>query len=73
MNKSVTALCFVVGFCTLLSAQQTKVGVLLLAHGGAAEWNARVMDVAKTVDATRPTEVALGMASRQPSRPPSTA
>jgi hypothetical protein len=64
MNKSLTALCFVVGFSTLLSAQQTEVGVLLLAHGGAAEWNARVMDVAKTVDATRPTEVALGMASR---------
>jgi hypothetical protein len=39
-------------------------GILLLAHGGADEWNQRVIDLAKTVDATQPTEVAFGMASR---------
>ena len=47
------------------SAQgQEKTGVLLLAHGGAAQWNERVVAVAKSVDETRPTEVAFGMASR---------
>jgi len=44
------------------SAGQT--GVLLLAHGGATQWNERVAAVAKAVDATQPTEVAFGMASR---------
>jgi len=41
-----------------------KTGVLLLAHGGAAQWNERVNAVAKSVDASQPTEVAFGMASR---------
>ena len=39
-------------------------GVLLLAHGGQPQWNERVLAVAKAVDATQPTEVAFGMASR---------
>lgn len=39
-------------------------GVLLLAHGGSAEWNSRVRDLAAKVDQTRPTEVAFGMATR---------
>jgi sirohydrochlorin ferrochelatase len=39
-------------------------GVLLLAHGGQPEWNERVLDVARQVDARQPTEVAFGMASR---------
>lgn len=39
-------------------------GVLLLAHGGSPEWNARVTDLAGQVDKTRPTEVAFGMATR---------
>lgn len=39
-------------------------GVLLLAHGGQPQWNERVVAVAKAVDATQPTEVAFGMASR---------
>jgi len=42
----------------------SRPGVLLLAHGGKAEWNERVLDVAKRVDDSRPTEVAFGMASR---------
>ena len=46
-------------------AQPTaKRGVLLLAHGGAAQWNERVNAVASTVDVAQPTEVAFGMASR---------
>src|SRR5688572_2062367 len=39
-------------------------GVLLLAHGGSAEWNRRVTELAARVDRTRPTEVAFGMATR---------
>ena len=39
-------------------------GILLLAHGGSAEWNGRVTDLAAKVNATRPTEVAFGMATR---------
>ena len=39
-------------------------GILLLAHGGSAEWNSRVTALAATVNATRPTEVAFGMAAR---------
>jgi sirohydrochlorin cobaltochelatase len=39
-------------------------GILLLAHGGRAEWNAHVLALAEKVDRTRPTEVAFGMATR---------
>lgn len=39
-------------------------GILLLAHGGSKEWNARVLDLAQKVDRTRPVEVAFGMATR---------
>src|SRR5262245_58863102 len=39
-------------------------GILLLAHGGSPEWNARVTELAAQVNKTRPTEVAFGMATR---------
>lgn len=39
-------------------------GILLLAHGGSAEWNARVTELAAQVDQRKPTEVAFGMATR---------
>lgn len=39
-------------------------GILLLAHGGGPEWNARVTALAAEVDKTRPAEVAFGMATR---------
>ncbi len=39
-------------------------GILLLAHGGSAEWNARVTALAAQADKTTPTEVAFGMATR---------
>ena len=39
-------------------------GILLLAHGGRAEWNTRVTELAAGVDARMPTEVAFGMATR---------
>ena len=43
------------------SAEQ---GILLLAHGGSEEWNARVTELAAKVGAARPTEIAFGMATR---------
>lgn len=39
-------------------------GILLLAHGGNAEWNAHVMTLVARTDRTYPTEVAFGMATR---------
>lgn len=39
-------------------------GILLMAHGGGKDWNAKVNDVAAEVDKQIPTEVALGMADR---------
>lgn len=59
-------LCAVVTFWSAVALAQpsSKVGVLLLAHGGKPEWNERVIDVARTVDVSTPTAVAFGMASR---------
>lgn len=48
----------------LSAAQPPREGILLLAHGGAASWNARVDALAVVVNADQPTEVAFGMASR---------
>ena len=39
-------------------------GILLLAHGGADEWNREVLAVAARVDPVRPVEVAFGMANK---------
>ena len=39
-------------------------GILLLAHGGALEWNEEVRHVTDRVDLEIPTEVAFGMATR---------
>jgi hypothetical protein len=39
-------------------------GILLLAHGGAADWNERVAALARTIDEAQPVEIAFGMASR---------
>lgn len=39
-------------------------GILLLAHGGSAEWNARVTALVAEVDKRKPAEVAFGMATR---------
>ena len=41
-----------------------ETGIVLLAHGGRADWNARVAELAAQVDARQPTEVAFGMATR---------
>ncbi len=42
-----------------------KVGVLILAHGGKANWNEEVQKVRAEVDKVYPAEVAFGMASRR--------
>jgi sirohydrochlorin cobaltochelatase len=41
-----------------------ETGILLLAHGGTAEWNTRVVELARTIDRTTPVEIAFGMATR---------
>lgn len=43
---------------------QTQIGILLLAHGGAHSWNQEVAALARKVDKTVPVEVAFGMASK---------
>ncbi len=40
-------------------------GVLLLAHGGRADWNQEVLAVAARVDSSVPIEVAFGMANKR--------
>ena len=59
----------VLAFSVLLTLGSARVsfaetGILLLAHGGQAQWNARVDELAAKVNATKPTEVAFGMATR---------
>lgn len=41
-----------------------ETGVLLLAHGGSAQWNENVRALATRIDKDMPTEVAFGMATR---------
>ncbi len=50
---------------SMVTAQPAdRPGVLLLAHGGAKEWNERVNAVAATIADEQPIEVAFGMASK---------
>src|SRR5688500_15323740 len=60
------ALCVLVaaGLPSLAAAQTATTGVLVLAHGGQPQWNERVLDVVRRVDAHQPAEVAFGMATR---------
>lgn len=48
-----------------MSHSKGDVGVLLLAHGGQANWNEEVRRVAAEVDKKFPTEVAFGMATKR--------
>ena len=47
-----------------VATQTSERGIVLMAHGGSATWNATVSDLRAKVDARVPTEVALGMATR---------
>lgn len=59
------ALCVLVaGMPSVAAAQSAKTGVLVLAHGGQPQWNERVLDVVRRIDARHPAEVAFGMATR---------
>lgn len=64
MIRQVLFVLVLAGIANPAYAQSNDTGVLLLAHGGKPEWNDRVANVVKNVDATQPTEVAFGMASR---------
>src|SRR5688572_30531824 len=64
MSRIRTAFVLVVVGLLLPQSASADPGILLLAHGGSAEWNGRVTDLAAIVNATRPTEVAFGMATR---------
>lgn len=60
----ITLVALALGCLTSGSAMAQSRGILLLAHGGSAEWNAHVTRLATDVDRTLPTEVAFGMATR---------
>ena len=47
-----------------VATQTSERGIVLMAHGGSATWDATVSDLRAKVDARVPTEVALGMATR---------
>ncbi len=61
------AACLVIGLTspTPAGAQGTSTGILLLAHGGARNWNQGVADAAAEVNRDQPVEVAFGMATRR--------
>lgn len=54
---------FVLGML-VARASYADPGILLLAHGGSAEWNARVTELAAQANTSQATEVAFGMATR---------
>ena len=56
--------CLVVAIGVTTTSYAEGPGILLLAHGGSAEWNAQVTKLAAQVDRTQPTEIAFGMATR---------
>jgi hypothetical protein len=58
------AVCLAAATLALQAQAQSREGVLLLAHGGKAEWNAHVTDLAAGLGTAGPVEVAFGMASR---------
>jgi sirohydrochlorin cobaltochelatase len=65
--RSLIASLVMLGAVAIPAAAQTAravSGVLLLAHGGQPQWNERVVDAARRVNDTMPTEVAFGMATR---------
>lgn len=61
--RLIAAVIALLGVTSGSAAAQSR-GILLLAHGGSAEWNAHVSRLAADVDRTVPTEVAFGMATR---------
>lgn len=67
LNRRAAAMSFMAGGLLMVAAvqaQDQRVGILLMAHGGSASWNTTVNDLRGRVDARIPTEVAFGMATR---------
>ena len=61
LARLLPALSFVLLTPGIVDAQ----GILLLAHGGRADWNRKVLALADRVDSSVPIEVAFGMASKR--------
>ncbi len=61
LARLLPALSFVLLTPGIVDAQ----GILLLAHGGRADWNQKVLALAERVDSSVPIEVAFGMASKR--------
>ena len=55
----------VLSFALLAPSVVGAQGILLLAHGGRADWNQEVLALAARVDASVPVEVAFGMANKR--------
>lgn len=64
LKARITLPLLVLGVLLTRPSYAAESGILLLAHGGDAQWNARVTELAAQVDRTKPTEVAFGMATR---------
>jgi len=64
LKARITLPLLVLGVLLTRPSYADESGILLLAHGGDAQWNARVTELAAHVDRTKPTEVAFGMATR---------
>jgi len=64
MKRFLLALALFAAVLSPRDADAAGRGILLLAHGGSAEWNERVTALAARVDRAVPTEVAFGMATR---------
>jgi len=58
-----TLLMLAIALTPVVASAET--GILLLAHGGSAEWNGRVLDLTRQVNQKQPIEVAFGMATRR--------
>ena len=60
-----TMSCFFAAVLLAAAPAFAETGILLLAHGGSTAWNNRVIELARTIDRTKPVEVAFGMATRR--------
>ncbi len=64
-RRAWTQLLPVLSFVLLTPGIVDAQGILLLAHGGRADWNREVLALADRVDSSVPIEVAFGMASKR--------
>ncbi len=60
----VTIACLVATMTVAADQRTERPGILLLAHGGAREWNERVQMLVAELNSDQPVELALGMASQ---------